>query len=262
MSVGHVSLVGAGPGDPELLTLKAVRALESADLVLFDALLDGAHGMEGVLVHAKHARRFYVGKRAGRQAIAQETINGLLVRGARRGQRVVRLKCGDPFVFGRGGEEALALKAAGIPFDVVPGVSSAFAAPGLSLIPPTHRGLSSAVVIVSGHAESAYAPVLSPLAPQSATLIVMMGLRQRASIARLLLSRGWPEQTEAAIAHAASHQAAHTEITTLGALSRTDASMNGDAPGTLVIGRVVSLATLLATHVPLAKESLMNEASV
>jgi uroporphyrin-III C-methyltransferase/precorrin-2 dehydrogenase/sirohydrochlorin ferrochelatase len=110
-----VSLVGAGPGDADLLTLKAVKRLGEADLVLYDGLVDPE-----VLKHAGTARRFYVGKRAGRKAIEQETINHLMIRAARRGERVVRLKCGDPFVLGRGGEEALALAEAGIPFEVVP----------------------------------------------------------------------------------------------------------------------------------------------
>ena len=157
---GFVSLVGAGPGDPDLLTLRAARALAAADLVLYDALV-----ARETLDLAPRAQRFSVGKRAGRASMDQETINRLLVRAARRGKRVVRLKGGDPFVFGRGGEEALALVAAGVPCEVVPGVSSAVAAPALAGIPVTHRGLASAFVVVSGHAESAWRPVLDGLAP-------------------------------------------------------------------------------------------------
>ena len=134
---GFVSLVGAGPGDPELLTLKAVRRLGEADLVLYDALVETA-----TLSYAARAQRFFVGKRAGRPAIRQDAINRLMIREARRGRRIVRLKCGDPFVFGRGGEEALALAAAGIPCEIVPGISSAIAAPMLAGIPVTHRGLA------------------------------------------------------------------------------------------------------------------------
>ena len=119
MTRGSVSLVGAGPGDPELLTIRAVRRLTEADLVLYDALVP-----TGVLEYAPRARRFYVGKRAGRPSIQQDAINRLMIREARRGHRVVRLKCGDPFVFGRGGEEALALAAAGIPCEIVPGVTT------------------------------------------------------------------------------------------------------------------------------------------
>ncbi len=150
-ATGFVSLVGAGPGDPELLTVRAVKRLQEADLVLYDALVDRA-----ALRHAPRARWAYVGKRAGRHSIAQETIERVMIRRAQRGERIVRLKSGDPFVFGRGGEEALALAAAGVPCEVVPGVSAAVAGPALSGIPVTHRGLASAFLVVSGHAESAY----------------------------------------------------------------------------------------------------------
>src|SRR5262245_41109053 len=155
---GFVSLVGAGPGDPELLTVKAARRLAEADLVLYDALI-----AEDALDLAPGAQRVPVGKRAGRSSVEQEGINTLMVRAARRGQRVVRLKCGDPFVLGRGGEEALALARAGIPFEVIPGLTTAVAAPALSGIPVTHRGLASGLAVVSGHAESAYRPILESL---------------------------------------------------------------------------------------------------
>src|SRR4029077_487699 len=134
---GHVSLVGAGPGDPGLLTRKAIARLRAADLVLYDALID-----ERILVYARQAQRFFVGKRQGRHALTQDRINALMIRAARRGRRVVRLKGGDPFVLGRGGEEALALGAAGVRCDVVPGITSAIAAPALAGIPVTHRGLA------------------------------------------------------------------------------------------------------------------------
>ncbi len=148
---GFVSLVGAGPGDPDLLTRKAADRLTDADLVLYDALVDPA-----TLALAPTAQRVYVGKRAGRPQVRQEFIHWLMIRAARAGKKVVRLKGGDPFVFGRGGEEGLALAAAGISFEVVPGVSSAIAAAALAGIPVTHRGLSSGFVVVSGHAEDAY----------------------------------------------------------------------------------------------------------
>src|SRR5512147_2946015 len=152
---GFVSLVGAGPGDPELLTLRALRRLREADLVLNDALVDAA-----LLELAPTAQRFFVGKRAGRHSIEQDEIHRLMIRAAHRGQRVVRLKCGDPFVLGRGGEEALALDAAGVRFEIVPGVSAALAAPALAGIPVTHRGLAAGFVVVSGHAAPAYRPIL------------------------------------------------------------------------------------------------------
>ena len=181
---GSVALVGAGPGDPELLTRRAAARLAAADVVFYDALVD-----TDVLALAGKAQRIYVGKRAGRPAIRQTLINQLLVRAARRGQRVVRLKGGDPFVFGRGGEEALALVAAGIPFEIVPGISSALAAPALAGIPVTHRGSSASFVVVSGHAPAAFEPVLGSVAPNSTTVVVLMGLAAAGDISALLVGR-------------------------------------------------------------------------
>jgi len=237
---GFVWLVGAGPGDPELMTRRAARVLGEADLVLYDALVDPR-----ALELAPRARRFPVGKRAGRPSIRQETINRLLVREARRGQRVVRLKCGDPFLLGRGGEEALALAAAGVDFEVVPGVSAAVAAPGLAGIPVTHRGLASGFVVVSGHAESAYGEVLDSLAPHSLTVVVLMGLAARAAVAARLLARGWSPLTPAAVVRGASTADAQTWTGTLGALGTAPLGGESEAPGTIVVGAVVSLAAVL-----------------
>src|SRR5258706_1561518 len=211
---GFVSLVGAGPGDPELLTLRAVARLREADLVLYDALA----GREALSL-APRAKWFYVGKRARRRSIAQESIERLMIRAASRGERVVRLKCGDPFVLGRGGEEALALARAGVAYEVVPGVTSAVAAPAMAGIPVTHRGLSTAFVVVSGHAEAAYAPLLSTLRPGPATLVVLMGLANRASIADLLLASGWPARTPAAVALVSTHESAARSSGTLSRLA-------------------------------------------
>ncbi|MGH8638398.1 MAG: uroporphyrinogen-III C-methyltransferase [Burkholderiales bacterium] len=243
LAPGCVSLVGAGPGDPELLTRRAARRLEEADLVLYDALVDPE-----VLTLAPSARRIFVGKRAGRPAVRQEFINRLLVRAARRGRKVVRLKGGDPFVFGRGGEEALALVAAGIPFEVVPGISSAIAAPALAGIPVTHRGTSTGFVVVSGHAAEAYSPVLASLAPNSATVVVMMGLASAGEIAALLVERGWRPGTPAAILFGAATAEARTWTGTLSEIGDgADAGQN-DRPGTIVIGEVVKVAALIATE--------------
>jgi uroporphyrin-III C-methyltransferase/precorrin-2 dehydrogenase/sirohydrochlorin ferrochelatase len=236
-----VSLVGAGPGDPDLLTLKALRRLQEADLVLYDALVSPP-----VVALAAGARRFGVGKRAGRRGVEQETINRLLVRAARRGQRVVRLKCGDPFLLGRGGEEALALAAAGVPFEVVPGVSSALAAPALAGVPVTHRGLSSGVLVVSGHAESAWRPALDGLRPGSVTVVVLMGLAARAAVAAGLMERGWAGDTPAAVLWAASTPEAAIWTGTLSGLGAAVVPETAaDAPGTVVVGKVVALARVL-----------------
>jgi uroporphyrin-III C-methyltransferase / precorrin-2 dehydrogenase / sirohydrochlorin ferrochelatase len=236
---GFVSLVGAGPGDPELLTRKAARRLAEADLVLYDALVTPE-----ALELAPRAQRFFVGKRARRQAIRQETINWLMIRAARRGKRVVRLKCGDPFLLGRGGEEALALALARVPFEVVPGVSSAIAAPALAGIPVTHRGLASGFLVVSGHAEAAYRPILASIAPGSLTVVVLMGLASRAALAAFLLARGWPRDTPAAILLAASTPDAFSWVGSLDALGEAVLPDDTqDSPGTIVVGDVVSLAS-------------------
>jgi uroporphyrin-III C-methyltransferase/precorrin-2 dehydrogenase/sirohydrochlorin ferrochelatase len=239
---GSVSLVGAGPGDPDLLTRKAARRLAEADLVVYDALVD-----PDVLALAPMARRIFVGKRAGRPAVRQEFINALLVRAARGGRKVVRLKGGDPFVFGRGGEEALALISAGIPVEVVPGISSAVAAAALAGIPVTHRGVSSGFVVVSGHAEDAYEPILGGLAPNCATVVVMMGLGHMERIGTLLIGRGWKPDTAAAVLLSASTGRAETRTTTLAGIATGVDLSASDGPGTIVIGDVVRLRALLRT---------------
>ena len=240
---GLVSLVGAGPGDPDLLTRRALDRLARADLVLNDALVPA-----DLLELAPRARRFYVGKRAGRHSIDQDGIHRLMIRAARRGSRVVRLKSGDPFVLGRGGEEGLALAAAGIPYEVVPGLSSAITAPALAGIPVTHRGLAAGFVVVSGHAPEAWRPVLGGLPPACITVVVLMGLRHRAAIAADLIARGWASELPAAIVLAAGTP---RQATWLGRLDELGAAPLDDPelPGVLVIGEVVRLAPELAAAV-------------
>ena len=238
---GFVSLVGAGPGDPELLTVRALDRLKRADLVLDDALVP-----EVVRELAPRAKRFYVGKRAGRHSIDQEGIHKLMVMAARRGRRVVRLKAGDPFVFGRGGEEALALEAAHVAYEIVPGISSALAAPALAGIPVTHRGVVSGFAVISGHAPEAYAPIVDGIAPCSLTLVVLMGVRARARIAAHLVARGWPATTPAAIIHGASQPEAITWIGTLADLAA--ASFSTELPAVIVVGDVVGLSSQIRAH--------------
>jgi uroporphyrin-III C-methyltransferase len=237
MTRGFVSLVGAGPGDPGLLTVTAVRRLREADIVFYDALVQPE-----TLAIADHAARFYVGKRAGRPAIAQDTITRLLIRAARRGKRIVRLKGGDPFVFGRGGEEMLALRAAGIDYEVVPGISSAIAAPACAGIPVTHRGLTSAFVVVSGHDRAALAPVLGAIAPGTVTIVILMGLGTRAAAVELLLARGWSPDTPAAICRGAWTPDLAVWTGSLENLANAAAG-DGDMPGTIVVGAVAALAS-------------------
>jgi uroporphyrin-III C-methyltransferase/precorrin-2 dehydrogenase/sirohydrochlorin ferrochelatase len=249
---GFVSLVGAGPGDPELITLKAVRRLEAADLVLYDALVSGE-----VLVHARRAHCFHVGKRSGAPGVKQETIHRMLIEAARQGKRVVRLKCGDPFVLGRGGEEVLALAAAGIPHEVIPGVSSALAAPALAGIPLTHRGLASGFAVLSGHAEEAWRPILEAVAPGTLSLVVLMGLAARRELSAALLTRGWAPETPAALLLAASTPRAAAWLGPLSGLAAAPipAETRG-APATLVVGAVADLparaAALAAAAAPAA----------
>lgn len=240
---GFVSLVGAGPGDPDLLTRKAADRLADADLVLYDALVDPT-----TLALAPSAQRVFVGKRAGRPQVRQEFIHRLMIRAARQGRKVVRLKGGDPFVFGRGGEEGLALAAAGISFEVVPGVSSAIAAAALAGIPVTHRGTASGFVVVSGHAEDAYRPILESLAPHSATVVVMMGLGRIERIAELLIARGWNAMTPAAVIFGASTSSSTVWTVSLVDLKQTPIRPDDNAPATVVIGEVVRLGAALSAQ--------------
>ncbi len=199
MTIGRVSLVGAGPGDPELWTVRALRRVEEADLVLYDALVD-----VDALRRATKAQCFCVGKRARRDSVPQETIHKLMIRAAKRGKRVVRLKGGDPFVFGRGAEEALALVHAGIPYEVVPGVTTAVAAAGLAGIPVTHRGISSAFLVLAGHTSDAVNTTLGAVQPNSMSIVFMMAVGARAELAATLIAHGWKAATPAAIVCAAS----------------------------------------------------------
>ncbi len=237
---GFVSLVGAGPGDPDLLTMQALDRLQRADLVLYDALV-----APEIVALARGAQCFCVGKRAGRRSVRQDTIIRLLVRAARRGRRVVRLKAGDPYVLGRGGEEALALRAAGIGFEVVPGLTTAVTAPALAGIPMTHRGAASGFAVVSGHHESSFRPVLGALPPGSLTVVVLMGLARRAAVAACLLDRGWPADTPAAIVCATVSPRTRVWAGTLGELGTAPHPAAEGTPGTLVVGSVVELRAML-----------------
>jgi uroporphyrin-III C-methyltransferase len=239
---GFVSLVGAGPGDPELITRRGAQRLAEADLVLYDALVDPA-----ALDLAPRAQRVFVGKRAGRPAVRQSFIHRLMIRAARSGRKVVRLKGGDPFVFGRGGEEALALASAGIAFEIVPGISSAIAAPALAGIPVTHRGSASGFVVVSGHAEEAWRPILDTLAPGSATVVLMMGLARLDAIAARLLRRGWNASTASAVLLGASTETADVWELTLGDLARGQSPDAQGRPATVVIGDVVRIRQSIVT---------------
>ena len=234
--VGHVSLVGAGPGDPALLTRRALARLRGADLVLYDALVD-----ERVVALARRAQRFFVGKRAGRHALSQPEIQAVMIRAARRGRRVVRLKGGDPFVFGRGGEEAQALQEAGVPFDVVPGVTSAIAAPASAGIPLTHRGIASAFLVVSGHDGHVFAEAIGALRPNGVTVVILMGFKRRADLAAQLIAGGWDRTIPAAIVADGTLPTRQVWRGALGDLSLGGANFAADPKALIVVGRVAAL---------------------
>ena len=242
---GSVWLVGAGPGDPSLLTVKATQALAQADIILHDTLAGRA-----ALAHARRgAEVVAVGKRKAAPSLPQAKINALLVAHARAGKRVVRLKGGDPFVFGRGGEEAMALAEAGIPFEIVPGVSAGIAAPALAGIPVTHRGLSSAVTFITGHDENGSLPDgldWAALARGAPTLVAFMALSTLDELALRLIAGGRQPATPVAVISRASMPDQTVLTTTLGACTLDVRRAGIASPALVVIGPVVALASVLA----------------
>ncbi len=236
MTPGFVSLVGAGPGHPDHLTLRAARRLREADVVLHDALVSVE-----VLAMAPGARLLDVGKRGGGRQVPQAEILRLLIEHARTGQRVVRLKGGDPFVFGRGGEEAEALIEAGIPFEVVPGITAAVAAPALAGIPVTHRGCARGVIVLTGSPIDDLEDTLASLPSRGLTLVLLMAVQVRDEVVAALVSQGWRAGTPCALIVGASDQA----WTWRGELSQLAAagipSSHADRPGTIVVGDVAAL---------------------
>lgn len=229
-----VSLVGAGPGDPELLTLKALKVIQSAEVILYDRLVSAE-----ILALANPAAIFIdTGKEEGHSEEIQQEIHRLLLRYVWEGRRVVRLKGGDPFVFGRGGEEVLFLKQHGIGVDVVPGVSSSLAAPALVGIPVTHRGISSSVAVVTARCQGGTEADWIKVARVD-TLIVLMGVKHRERIARHLMVLGRPQSEPVALIERASTGRERVVESTLGAMAK--GKVDVDSPAVMVIGRVVSL---------------------
>ena len=230
-----VYLVGAGPGDPGLLTRRGAEVLARADVVLYDRLVDPSL----LDLAPPDALRVDVGKRPG-ETRHQDEVNALLVAHASRGLCVVRLKGGDPFVFGRGGEEAEALLAAGIAFEVVPGVSAAFAAPAAAGTPVTHRGLSSSVTVVTGHAGDPDSPAAvdwEALGRAGGTIVVMMGMAQRAEIARRLVAAGRSPDTPVLVVRHGTSPDQGEARTTLAGLADVELG----PPSTIVVGAVAAL---------------------
>jgi uroporphyrin-III C-methyltransferase len=235
---GVVYLVGAGPGDPGLLTLRGAEVLRSADVVVYDRLAP-----EALLDLApRRAERIDVGKIPGGSRVDQSTINELVVARARRGLAVVRLKGGDPFVFGRGGEEALACSRAGVPFEIVPGVSSAVAGPAYLGVPVTHRGLSSSFTVVTGTTASGEPSQLESAARSAGTLVVLMAAGRLAEICARLIAAGRSENEPAGLVQWATTSRQRSVVSTLGDLAREADREGLGSPATLVVGSVVGLA--------------------
>jgi uroporphyrin-III C-methyltransferase len=231
-----VYLVGAGPGDPGLITARGLELVRTCDVLVFDRLVSPelvAEARPGAI-------------RIGRDQLEQAAIDELLVRLGRRGLDVVRLKGGDPFVFGRGGEEALALAAAGIPFEVVPGVSSLSAVPASAGIPITHRGLASQLTVVSGHDPASLD--LAALAGVPGTLVIFMGLSSLDEVAAGLVAHGKAPDTPAAVIASGTLREQRVASAKLAEIAGVAATF--DPPALVVIGDVVDLAATLAGHEP------------
>ncbi len=236
---GKVYLVGAGPGDARLLTLRAAELLASADLVALDALVSS----DIASMIPNTAQVVYVGKRAAAHSLPQDQINQLLIDEARNGKRVVRLKGGDPFVFGRGGEEAEELAAAGVPFEIVPGISSAIAGPGYAGIPVTHRAHATSVTLVTAHeADSGSTGIQWPaLAQLDGTIVFMMGFANLGSIVRNLTANGMSPTRGCAVISKATRPDQRTVTGTLADIEPRVASANLETPALIVVGDVVQL---------------------
>jgi uroporphyrin-III C-methyltransferase/precorrin-2 dehydrogenase/sirohydrochlorin ferrochelatase len=244
---GEAWLVGAGPGDPELLTLKGFQILQQAEVVLHDRLVS-----PGVLAYARRdAELIEVGKTGGGPSTSQAIINELLVSRVRAGQRVCRLKGGDPFVFGRGGEEAAALAAAGLPFQVVPGITAALGCGAYAGIPLTHRGLATAIVLATGElAADSPAPDWPLLARPGSTAVIYMATRKLADVAAKLIAAGRPASTPAAVVAAGTLPGQQVVRATLDGLAAAVASVGLTPPAVLIVGEVTDLAAMIGWFTP------------
>lgn len=240
--IGKVYLVGAGPGDPELLTLKAHRVLAAASVVVYDRLVSDAV----MALVPRGAARIDVGKRPQHHPVPQEEINQTLVALAKAGRTVVRLKGGDPLLFGRGGEEALALAAADVPVEIVPGITTAQGCAASLRLPLTHRGLATGVRFVTGHCRAGEELDLDweGLADPATTLVVYMGLANIGFIARQLMNHGRDRDTPVAAVSRATTPLQRASFSTLGTISETVASEELSSPVLFVIGEVIRLAEL------------------
>lgn len=241
---GLVYLVGAGPGDPGLITVRGMKAIQQATVVIYDRLVHPSLVDEA----PARAQRIYVGKESGIHCVPQAQINQLLIKHASQGERVVRLKGGDPFVFGRGGEEAAALVAAGLPFEIIPGVSSAIAVPAYAGIPVTHRKVASSFAVITGHEESgkAHSAIDWPrLATAVDTLVILMGTKGLAQMTAQLIQHGRAPETPVALIRWGTTSEQFTLIGTLADIATKAAAVELEPPVVTVIGEVVNLAERL-----------------
>lgn len=230
-------MIGAGPGDPELMTLKAVRALQRAEVVLVDDLVNPA-----LLGHCPQARIVHVGKRGGCKSTPQHFINRMLVALAEQGQQVVRLKGGDAFVFGRGGEEMLALRAAGIVYEIIPGITSGLAACTSMEVPATHRHLNHGVTLITGHTQNGEPPNWQALAQTHTTLVIYMGLQQLPEISRGLIAGGMPADMPCMVVENATRPEQRAVIGTVMSIPYVCHQQQMNSPAMIVVGEVVTLA--------------------
>lgn len=237
-SRGKVSLVGAGPGHPDYLTLKGLRVLQAADVVVHDALLDKSFSE----LFPKEAQILFVGKRAGKHSIKQPDLNALLIDLAWQGKQVVRLKGGDPFVFGRGGEEWLALSQAGVTVEVVPGVSALSAVAACGGLPLTHRGLSNKVLLLEGHETTLARHDWQHLAQFDGTLALFMATLTIQYIAQQLLAAGKNAYTPVALIENGGLKTQQVQVTTLAEVAERGFCKRSTGPGMVYIGEVVSLS--------------------
>ena len=253
-----IYLVGAGPGDPDLLTVRALRLIQRADTVIYDRLVSP----EILRLVPRQADRIYVGKASGHHALGQEEINTLLVDQADSQRTIVRLKGGDPYIFGRGGEEALALVRHGISFEVVPGITAGQACASSVGIPLTHRGLANGVRFITGHRRNDEQLVINPrtLADPEQTLVIYMGLGNLGLVVDQLLQAGRTPDTPAAIIERGTTPRQRSLFTTVGELPGTAAAQRIESPALLVIGDVVSLAAELGAASPDAGEAALRYA--
>jgi uroporphyrin-III C-methyltransferase len=234
---GKVYLIGAGPGDPELITIKALKMLQAANVILIDDLVN-----RELLQHAPQARVIEVGKRGGCKSTPQHFINRMMVALAEQGQIVARLKGGDPYLFGRGGEEVLALRTAGIPVEVVPGITSGIAAPASIGVPVTHRELSHGVTFITGHMQNGEPPDWHALVKGGTTLVIYMGMKRLPAIVTDLLAAGMaPDTPAAAIQQGTLPQQRHI-VSTVSMLPMAVQQEGLTSPGIIVVGDVVRLA--------------------